>query len=74
MPYRSPVSYIDPQLLRYEEDAETALDSVIWKTNLETCGLLSLSPDDAYLAYECDNSGLFVTDVRRLTHGVASHN
>jgi hypothetical protein len=51
-----------------------ALDSVIWKTNLETCGLLSLSPDDAYLAYECDNSGLFVTDVRRLIHGVASPN
>lgn len=51
-----------------------ALDSVIWKTNLENCGLLSLSPDGAYLAYECDRSGLFVTDVRRLTHGVASVN
>jgi hypothetical protein len=41
---------------------------VIWKTNLETCGLLSLSPDDAYLAYACERSGLFVTDVR-LTDG-----
>jgi hypothetical protein len=26
LPFRSPVSYTDPQILRYEEDAETADD------------------------------------------------
>lgn len=51
-----------------------ARGSVIWIANLENCGLLSLSPNDAYLAYECDVSGLFVTDVRRVIHELASHN
>jgi hypothetical protein len=39
--------------------------SVIWKSDLENCGELSLSPDSTYLAYICETNGVLVMDLER---------
>lgn len=39
---------------------------VLWRTNLENCRAISLSPDHRYLAYICELNGLVVSDVHKL--------
>jgi hypothetical protein len=39
--------------------------SVIWKSEMENCGALSLSPSGSYLAYICETNGVFVMDIER---------
>ena len=38
----------------------------LWRTDLENCGAISLSPDHKYLAYICELNGLMVSDVHKL--------
>jgi len=40
--------------------------SVIWKSDLENCGALSLSPNGSYLAYICETNGVLVMDVEQV--------
>jgi hypothetical protein len=40
--------------------------TVIWKSDMENCGALSLSPNGSYLAYICELNGVFVMDVERV--------
>ena len=40
--------------------------SVIWKSDLENCGALSLSPSGSYLAYICQTNGLLVMDLEQV--------
>jgi hypothetical protein len=35
----------------------------LWRTALENCGALSLSPDGRYVAFLCEMNGVFVTDI-----------
>jgi hypothetical protein len=39
---------------------------VIWTSDLENCGELSLSPDGHWLAFICEENGVFVTSVDRV--------
>ncbi|HVM93913.1 MAG TPA: hypothetical protein VMT67_13915 [Terriglobales bacterium] len=39
--------------------------TVIWKSDMENCGALSLSPNGSYLAYICELNGVFVMNVGR---------
>lgn len=39
---------------------------VLWHTDLENCGGISLSPDKKYLAYICELNGIMVSDVQKL--------
>jgi hypothetical protein len=39
--------------------------SVIWKSEMENCGALSLSPSGSYLAYICETNGVLVMDIER---------
>jgi hypothetical protein len=41
--------------------------TVVWKTDMENCGAVSLSPDEQYLAYICETNGIFVTDLSSKT-------
>jgi len=41
--------------------------SVIWKTDMENCGELSLSPNEAFLAYICETNGVLVMDLREFS-------
>ena len=36
---------------------------VLWQSDLENCGALVRSPDGKYIAYLCEQTGIFVTDV-----------
>ena len=38
----------------------------LWKSDLEVCSHLSLSPDGRYVAFICELNGLMVSDVQRL--------
>ena len=38
---------------------------VVWRSVLENCGALSLSPSGSRLAYVCELNGVLVTDVER---------
>jgi hypothetical protein len=40
--------------------------AVIWKSEMENCGALSLSPNGSYLAYICELNGVLVTDIERV--------
>lgn len=59
--------------IRYHDASSTLLisqgarTSAIWEADLENCGALTLSPSGSYLAYTCDESGLFVMDVGQVT-------
>jgi hypothetical protein len=46
--------------------------SVIWKSDLENCGALSLSPNTSYLAYICETNGVLVMDVERVLQTMRS--
>jgi len=37
--------------------------TVLWKSDLESCEELSVSPNNQYLAYICETNGVFVTDL-----------
>lgn len=37
--------------------------TVIWKSDMETCGSLSLSPNGSYLAYICELNGVLVMNI-----------
>jgi hypothetical protein len=39
--------------------------SVIWRTDMENCGELSLSPNGAFLAYICESNGVLVMDLKQ---------
>lgn len=39
--------------------------SVIWKSEMENCGALSLSPSGSYLAYICETNGVLVMEIER---------
>jgi hypothetical protein len=39
--------------------------SEIWKSEMENCGALSLSPSGSYLAYICETTGVLVIDIER---------
>lgn len=57
-----------------QKDLSTALEitdrggqsRILWKTDLENCHTLSLSPDQHYISYICELNGLVVSDARRL--------
>ena len=36
---------------------------ILWKTDLESCGGLQLSPDGRYVAFICETNGVFAMDV-----------
>lgn len=46
---------------------------VLWKSDLENCGALSLSPNGARLAYICELNGVLVMDVGRVPKAVKAH-
>ena len=47
--------------------------AVIWKTDMENCGELSLSPNGAYLAYICETNGVLVMDLEQAFHTAEEH-
>jgi hypothetical protein len=46
--------------------------SIIWKSDLENCGALSISPSGSYLAYICERNGVLVMDLERALKASAS--
>jgi len=38
---------------------------VVWRSDLENCGELTMSPDGVYLAYICETNGVIVTDMEQ---------
>jgi hypothetical protein len=36
---------------------------VLWNSDLESCGELSVSPDGRYVAFICETNGVFITDI-----------
>lgn len=47
---------------------------VLWRSVLENCGALSLSPSGSRLAYVCELNGVLVTDVERAFSSVTPSN
>ena len=39
--------------------------TILWKSDLESCEELAVSPSKRYLAYICETNGVFVTDLAR---------
>lgn len=39
----------------------------LWRVQGQRCGKLSISPDDQWLAFQCDDDGILVTELGRYT-------
>jgi hypothetical protein len=48
--------------------------TTVWKTDMENCGALSLSPDETYLAYICETNGILVMELPQTLKSLKSQN
>jgi len=47
--------------------------AIVFKSDIESCGELTFSPDEEYLAYICETNGVLVTDVAEAMSTAKNH-